>query len=262
MLKNFWEFCKLVFSLLFLFSFIFLRAEENIDGEKTTKTLNAKTQKKDAEIEDKNSERKSSEENAEIEKNKNDSGENSNTDADAGEKSQEKKTKQEEAPLEKNFSTMSETYVLLGNDGLWYYEKFSDDGNLLFARWYDKDKIVKEENYFYDDERLQKMEKVFEGKKTFYFYDDRKNIIRIEEKFQDKTIVSLKTYNEKNHLVKIQTENDGLKTEQKLFYKSDGNILREENYKDEILISIIEYLGEKKRVHLFDNGKEIKVFDD
>lgn len=259
MLKNFWGFCKLVFSLIFLFSFIFLSAEENIAREKTTKVLDAETQASDTKkTEDKTSEKKVSEENVE-----NDADENSKTDA--GEKSHNEKTTQkeiEEEPLEKNFSTMSEDYVLLGNDGLWYYEKFDDNGNLLFARWYDKDKIVKEENYFYEDKRLQKMEKVFEGKKTFYFYDDKKNIVRIEEKLQDETVISLKTYNGKNQLVKIETDKADLKTVQKFFYKNDGRILREENYENGILISIIEYFGEKKRVHIFDNGKEIKVFDD
>lgn len=99
-------------------------------------------------------------------------------------------------------------------------------------------------------------------KNITHFYDKNQNVIKIETKISGVLTVTQKKYNAKNELTEVETERNGKKLLQKIFYKNDGLIAYEESYTDDVLNSKIEYNGTKKRVHIFLDGKEIKVFDD
>jgi hypothetical protein len=167
-----------------------------------------------------------------------------------------------ETSVEKNFSALSDSYIIVGDDSSWYYETFNDDGTVSQVFWYDKDKIVKEQKFFYENNYLQKMVETSQEKNITHFYDKNQNVIKIETKISGVLTVTQKKYNAKNELTEVETEKNGKKLLQKIFYKNDGSIAYEESYTDGVLNSKIEYNGTKKRVHIFLDGKEIKVFDD
>lgn len=160
------------------------------------------------------------------------------------------------------YSMLSENYIVGADGNFWYYEKYNDAGEIIFKKYYEKNILIKQQDFFYEHDLLVKMTEKENKITTNYFYDKNKNIVKIEQSENGKNFIIKKTYNEKNLLTQTEYEKDGRQIVQKLFYTSDKKLLREENYEDGIIISKIEYLAEKKRVHIYQNGKEIKVFND
>ena len=160
------------------------------------------------------------------------------------------------------YSMLSENYIVGADGNFWYYEKYNDAGEIIFKKYYEKNILIKQQDFFYEHDLLVKMTEKENKITTNYFYDKNKNIVKIEQSENGKNFIIKKTYNEKNLLTQTEYEKDGRQIVQKLFYTSDKKLLREENYEDGIIISKIEYRAEKKRVHIYQNGKEIKVFDD
>lgn len=173
--------------------------------------------------------------------------------------------KTEKQDVEKNqetYSSLAENYILVAEGDSWIYEKYNDFGDIVFVKYYDKNSIVKEQEFFYEDKKLIKMIETEKNKSCEYFYDKNRNPIKIEERVGKDFKNIYKTYNSKNQLIQTETKKDDKKITQKLFYKNDGSIAREENYEDDIIISKIEYLKDKKRVHIYENAKELRAFDD
>lgn len=168
----------------------------------------------------------------------------------------------EQPTVEKNFSNLGDGYMLVGDGDSWYYETLNDEGNIAFKYWYDKDKIIKQQSFFYENNILQKVTETSENKSIVYGYDRNGNIIRIEENADGLVTATKKKYNAKNAVIEIETESVDKIRLQKFFYKNDGSLWYEENYTDGVLNAKIEYFDKKKRVHIFLDGKEIKTFDD
>lgn len=160
------------------------------------------------------------------------------------------------------YSALSKDYLMVGVGERWYYEKYDDAGEVLFRKWYEKDRVTKVQTFFYEAKLLVRMEETEANETAIYYYDERHNAVKIKTAENGEPLTITKTYNEKNLVTEIKTEKKGRIVLQKLFYKKDGSLLREENYECDILVSVITYTDGKKHVVLYNNGKEIKSFDE
>lgn len=251
MLKNFWGFCKrhrCIVGLYFFLPVAFLAGEVQDAASKEQNTpvdvegqnpIDASDTERENSFDDKStktgSEKASGDEAAESD---------------------------EQPTVEKNFSNLGDGYMLVGDGDSWYYETLNDEGNIAFKYWYDKDKIIKQQSFFYENNLLQKVTELSENKSIVYGYDRNGNITRIEETADGLVTATKKKYNAKNAVIEIETESGDKIRLQKFFYKNDGSLWYEENYTDGVLNVKIEYFDKKKRVHIFLDGKEIKTFDD
>lgn len=174
----------------------------------------------------------------------------------------EKTTEAENSKISKSYSTMFDKYVLVTIGEKWFYEKYNDNGQIVFKKWFDKDQLIKDQKFFYENKHLLKIIETTNNKTANTFYDKNKNIIKIEVIEMGISIVTKKTYNDKNLLIEVENQKDKKKTLQKFFYKKDNSLLREENYEDGVMVSKIEYLDNKKQVEIYQNGLKIKAFDD
>lgn len=251
MLKNFWGFCKrhrCIVGLYFFLPVAFLAGEVQDAASKEQNTPVDVEGQNPIDVSDTERENSS---------------DDKSTKAVSEKASGDKAAESDEQPtVEKNFSNLGDGYMLVGDGDSWYYETFNDEGNIAFKYWYDKDKIIKQQSFFYENNILQKVTETSENKSIVYGYDRNGNIIRIEENADGLVTATKKKYNAKNAVIEIETESGDKIRLQKFFYKNDGSLWYEENYTDGVLNVKIEYFDKKKRIHIFLDGKEIKTFDD
>lgn len=259
MLKNFWGFCKrhrCIVGLYFFLPVAFLAGEVQ---DAASKEQNTPVEESDESPAESDGAQTPANGEAELKTGSDDKSTKTGSEKASGDKAAESA---EQPTVEKNFSNLGDGYMLVGDGDSWYYETLNDEGNIAFKYWYDKDKIIKQQSFFYENNLLQKVTELSENKSIVYGYDRNGNITRIEETADGLVTATKKKYNAKNAVIEIETESGDKIRLQKFFYKNDGSLWYEENYTDGVLNAKIEYFDKKKRVHIFLDGKEIKTFDD
>lgn len=165
----------------------------------------------------------------------------------------------------------SEDFYSLQNSGLtacygerWFFEQFDENGNAIISVLYEKDKLIEKRSYTYNDGYKTAAEIVLSDKIIKIKYNKKgfeleNEVYTPESELTEKTV---NVYNGKDLLVKTVFIKDETERSSEFSYNINGKRISQTDFLDGKKLSFIEYKNDKKIIHLFEDGKEIKILEE
>ena len=135
-----------------------------------------------------------------------------------------------------NFTSISDSH------GVWNYE-------------YEEDRVIRASlgqqvsTYAYDDNKnLSEVIKTNDGEPSGsikYEYDVSNNLIKMITETEDKVVEATYQYNSDNQVIEALSSLDNIEHKTEFEYDKDGNCIKETNYKDDVLDTVISSVYEK-----------------
>ena len=165
------------------------------------------------------------------------------------------------------FSSIQVSGLTIANGSKWYFEEYDENGNVMSTISYDNDKLIEEANFEYNN-----------GKKVTATFIDPKKIAQVKynekgieierAEYKNKKgkigkpiISNTNRYNTQG-LIKEETKTINGVTLRKEYAYSGNKRITETVFENDIKILFIEYKEKTKIVHIFNEGIEIKVFEE
>lgn len=179
-------------------------------------------------------------------------------------KSQEQR-KEESMPQNADFASIQVTGLTIASGGKWYFEEYDEEGNIISKVSYNRNKMLSASTIQYRNGK-RSSEKITEGKKIINVrYNNKGEEIGREELKSKKNgeevaiASSANVYADNGKIKEESKTENGITTRRVYTYDKDKKA-SETVYENDVQTLFIEYKGDKKVVHIFDEGKEISVF--
>ena len=179
-------------------------------------------------------------------------------------KSQEQR-KEESMPQNADFASIQVTGLTIASGGKWYFEEYDEEGNIISKVSYNRNKMLSASTIQYRNGK-RSSEKITEGKKIINVrYNNKGEEIGREELKSKKNgeeiaiASSANVYADNGKIKEESKTENGITTRRVYTYDRDKKA-SETVYENDVQTLFIEYKGDKKVVHIFDEGKEISVF--
>ncbi len=170
------------------------------------------------------------------------------------------------------FAEEEEEFYSLQNMGLtacygerWFFEQFDENGRAVTSVLYEKDKLIEKRTYTYRDGYKSAAEVILSDKVIKIKYNKKglelENAVYNHDgaKILEKTI---NIYDEKYLLIKTAFIKDNTERSSEFVYNANGKKISQTDFFNGIKICFAEYKTDKKIIHLFENGKEIKLLEE